>query len=132
MSTPTHTPGRFPDGPSAIYAIEPMGAPRMTQRDRWKGRPVVERYHAFRDRVRALNVQVPESGAHITFVIPMPPSWSAKKRAAHRLQPHQQRPDVDNLAKALLDAVFVEDCRVHDLRVSKLWGDYGLIVVSET
>lgn len=122
----------LPNAPGVMYAIDPMGAPRMTRRDRWKQRPVVQRYHAFRDQVRALRVQVPEAGAHVTFVIPMPPSWSRAKREAHRWQPHQQRPDVDNLAKALLDAVFAEDCRVHDLRVTKLWGDHGMIVVCET
>lgn len=124
-------PARFPDGPAAVYLIDPMGAPRMTQRDRWKKRPVVERYHAFRDAVRHNRVRIPEAGAHITFVIPMPDSWSKARRKANIWQPHQQRPDVDNLAKALLDAVYAEDCRVHDLRVSKIWGDYGMIVVSE-
>ncbi len=33
--------------------IEPMGAPRMTQRDRWAKRPCVLRYHAFKDVLRA-------------------------------------------------------------------------------
>ena len=126
--TRTH---RLPDGPSGVYAIEPMGAPRMTQRDRWKRRPVVERYFAFRDQVRKNQVRIPSAGAHVTFVLPMPPSWSAKRRASHVWKPHQQRPDVDNLAKALLDAVFAEDCQVHDLRITKLWGEHGMIIVSE-
>lgn len=124
--------GAFPPGPAAMYLVEPMAAPRMTQRDRWSKRPVVQRYFAFRDQVRQNQVLIPESGAHITFVLPMPPSWPKAKRAKHAWQPHQQRPDVDNLAKALLDAVFDEDCRVHDIRVSKIWGDYGMIVVSES
>ena len=29
-----------------------MGKPRMTQRDKWKKRPCVLRYHAFRDKMR--------------------------------------------------------------------------------
>ena len=115
-----------------VYLIEPIGAPRMTQRDRWKKRPVVLRYHAYRDAVRVCRVAVPDSGAHVTFVLPMPASWSKAKREAHIWQPHRQRPDVDNLAKALLDAVYDEDCRVHDLRVSKIWGERGMIVVGRS
>jgi hypothetical protein len=31
--------------------------------------------------VRLLGINIPESGYHITFIIPMPKSWSQKKRA---------------------------------------------------
>lgn len=120
---------RLPDGPSCVYAIEPMGKPRMTQRDRWKGRPAVLRYHAFRDQVRLMGVQVPEAGAHVTFVLPMPKSWSKRKRAEMVWQPHQQKPDADNLLKALLDAVYADDAGVWDTRVTKVWGEYGMVVV---
>lgn len=120
----------LPDGHSAVYDIVPVGKPRMTQRDRWKGRPVVKRYHAFCDQVRAMGVSVPEAHGHITFVLPMPKSWPARKRQAMAWQPHQQRPDSDNLVKALLDAVFDEDAHVWDFRVTKLWGDHGMIIIA--
>lgn len=119
------------DVPTCVYAITPVGAPRMTQRDQWKRRPAVLRYFAFRDRVRELGVTLPEAGAHITFVIPMPPSWSAKKRAAHDGQPHRQKPDLDNCVKALADSVFDEDCQIHDYRVTKRWGTVGMIIVGQ-
>ena len=38
--------------PSFLIPVTPMGAPRQTQRDKWAKRPVVVRYHAFRDVVR--------------------------------------------------------------------------------
>lgn len=113
------------------YPVTPLGKPRMTQRDKWAKRPAVLRYRAFCDEVRARGVRLPESGCHILFVLPMPKSWSKQRRAALSGKAHQQKPDLDNLAKALMDAVFAEDCRVWDARWSKVWGDTGEIVVSE-
>lgn len=62
-----------------IYAITPMGKPRMTRSDKWKKRPEVLRYRAFCDEVRARGVILPESRSHIIFILPMPQSWSKKK-----------------------------------------------------
>lgn len=92
-----------------IYEITPIGKPRMTQRDRWHKRPATAAYWAYKEQVRLLGICLPESGYHVTFVIPMPKSWSKTKRAQYVGQPHQQKPDKDNLEKALLDAVFDED-----------------------
>lgn len=113
------------------YLITPMGKPRMTRSDKWKQRPEVLRYQAFKDEVRLNKVSLPESGYHITFVIPMPKSWSKKKQAEMNGKPHQQKPDKDNLEKALLDAIFEDDCRIWDGRVSKVWGEAGKIVIKE-
>lgn len=113
------------------YSIIPIPKPRMTQRDKWKIRDCVVRYRAFCDEVRLHKITLQESGHHITFVLPMPKSWSKKKRADMDRKPHQQKPDVDNLTKALLDAVFDEDCRVYDIRTTKLWGEYGEIIIEE-
>lgn len=114
------------------YNINPVGKPRMTQRDRWARRPAVLRYRAFCDECRLRRVSLPAAGAHVTFVIPMPRSWSKKRRAAMAGQPHQQKPDADNLTKALMDAVHADDAHVWDLRVTKVWGEYGQIIVEET
>jgi len=111
------------------YDIVPVSKPRQTQRDKWKKRDCVLRYRAFKDEVRLHRVQVPESQAHIIFVLPMPKSWSKKKRAEMAGKPHQAKPDKDNLEKALLDAVFEEDSQIWDNRVSKFWGDEGAIII---
>lgn len=113
------------------YLITPMGKPRMTRSDKWKQRPEVLRYRAFKDEVRLNKVSLPERGYHITFVIPMPKSWSKKKKAEMNGKPHQQKPDKDNLEKALLDAIFEDDCRIWDGRVSKVWGETGKIIIKE-
>lgn len=110
-----------------VYDITPLGKPRQTNRDRWAQRPAVMRYRAFKDEVRLRGVILPESGCRITFVIPMPDSWSKKKRAEHVGRPHQQKPDVDNLHKALMDAVFEDDSAVWDARITKIWGERGQI-----
>lgn len=114
-----------------VYDICPLPKPRMTQRDRWAKRPAVLRYRAFCDEVRLRRLQLPVSGSHVTFVLPMPPSWSKKKRTASAGQPHQQKPDVDNLMKALMDALFADDSGVWDVRVSKIWGESGSIRIAE-
>lgn len=112
-----------------VYDITPIAKPRMTQRDRWAKRSPVLRYRAFCDHARLLGITLPESHYHVTFVIPMPKSWSKKKQDAMAGMPHQQRPDKDNLEKALLDAIFGEDCRVWDGRVTKVWGYTGKIMI---
>lgn len=61
----------------------------------------------------------------------MPPSWSDKKRSAMNGKPHQQKPDKDNLEKALLDAIFDDDSRVWDGRVTKVWGEVGQIKITK-
>ncbi|HCR3980617.1 TPA: RusA family crossover junction endodeoxyribonuclease [Kluyvera ascorbata] len=114
-----------------VFNITPLGKPRMTRADKWKKRPEVLRYRAFCDEVRLNNVSLPESGYHVIFVLPMPPSWSKKKRSLMDGKPHQQKPDKDNLEKALLDAIFGEDSHIWDGRVTKIWGETGKMIIRE-
>jgi len=44
-----------------IYNINPVPKPRMTQSDKWKKRPPVLRYFAFKDECRIHDVEIPES-----------------------------------------------------------------------
>ena len=44
-------------------------------------------------------------------------------------KPHQQKPDKDNLEKALLDALCEDDSYIYDGRVSKYWSDAGYIEI---
>lgn len=90
----------------------------------------MQRYRAFRDEVRIRHVQIPQPFAHVIFVMPLPQSWSQKKKSAMEGMPHQSKPDRDNLEKALLDSVFGEDCSIWDGRTTKVWGKQALIIVS--
>ena len=109
-------------GKAMIYHITPVSKPRQTRSDKWKKRPCVMKYRAFADECREQGIIIPNHGAHIVFQMPMPKSWSKKKKEEMDGMPHQQRPDVDNLAKALMDAVLKEDCCVWDVRITKEWG----------
>lgn len=116
--------------------ITPMGKPRQTQSDRWKQRPAVMRYRQFADELRDAWVgDVKTHDIHITFYLPMPESWSKKKKDEMDGEPHQQKPDKDNLEKAFWDALFKkfdeDDCVIYDSRVSKYWSRKGAIVYAE-
>ena len=112
-----------------IYPITPCPAPRMTAADKWQKRPRVLRYRAFRDEVRAHRV-VLGNGARVTFWMPMPASWSEAKRVRQDGQPHQQRPDIDNLLKALLDAIYEDDAGIwHIGGAQKRWARDGAIEI---
>lgn len=113
-----------------IYDIVPVPKPRQTRRDRWKKRPAVMRYRTFKDEVRLRKVSVPESNGRITFVMPMPKSWPEKKKQAMDGKPHQVKPDKDNLEKALLDALFLDDAHIWDGRTTKVWGRAGKIIIT--
>lgn len=114
----------------AFYAITPIAKPRQTQSDRWKKRPSVLRYRAFADECRAHGVQLHESGCHVIFHLPMPKSWSAAQKRRSVSLPHRSRPDIDNLLKALLDAVMSEDSAVWDIRATKQWSYSGAIEIT--
>lgn len=112
-----------------IYNIPPVPKPRMTQSDKWKKRDCVLRYRLFCDEVRLRGVELPPSGASITFIMPMPESWPKRKRDEMDGKPHQQKPDLSNLIKALEDAVHLDDSHIWQYSAEKAWGERGLIVI---
>lgn len=69
---------------------------------------------------------LPPVGASITFFIPVPSSWSKKKKKMHHGRFHQSKPDIDNLQKALLDSLMKEDKEIAHLEVSKRWVDFDI------
>lgn len=102
------------------YDIAPVPKPRMTQRDKWLKRPCVLRYRAFADKCRARRVKLP-GACRIVFHLPMPRTWSVSKRVQLQGAPHTTKPDLDNLIKALMDAVLKDDAHVFDIRAEKRW-----------
>ena len=113
------------------YDITPVPKPRMTKSDKWKKRPGVMRYWAFKDQVKAAKLKLPKRGSHVVFCMPMPKSWSKKKKDEMVTMPHEQTPDLDNLLKALGDSVFSDDSGISDIRASKMWSETGAIVIFE-
>jgi len=116
------------------FEVNPMAKPRMTQRDKWlkPPRPAVARYRQFQLIIAAQNngFVMPESNYHIIFHLPMPKSWSEKKKVKMNLQPHRTKPDKDNLEKAVLDTLCSgSDAHIWDGRVTKRWAREGKIII---
>ena len=110
------------------YDIVPMGAVRMNKADAWKKRPAVLRYFAYKDHLRILK-PVLEIGDPIRFNMPMPPSWSLKKKQELFGKPHTQKPDIDNLIKAFWDALYEDDSHIWKVSAEKRWDYVGSIQV---
>ena len=69
----------------------------------------------------------------ITLILPIPTSWSKKKKAAAHYV--SVRPDLDNYAKAILDAfnnacVWQDDGQVAELIIRKIYGAEPKAVIS--
>lgn len=107
------------------YEITPKPKPRMTRADKWKQRPVVVAYRAFKDEVNRLGIQIPPA-VRLVFIMPIPKSLSKRDKAARAGRPHQQVPDVDNLTKGLLDAVCDDDSYVWRTDAMKIWSHDGI------
>jgi Holliday junction resolvase RusA-like endonuclease len=112
-----------------LYDIKPVPKPRMSRADAWKKRDCVVRYWNFKAHCKLLDLTIPETPVHIFFILEMPESWSKKKREELRGQPHKQKPDIDNLLKAVFDAVLENDEHIYDVRASKFWGDKAQIII---
>ena len=104
--------------------VAPCSKPRMTQADKWKKRPSVVKFFAFRDAIKQSTIHnIALESFDIEFYIQMPKSWSKKKKKLHNGNPHKQRPDLDNYIKAWCDSVFEEDSVVWRFKASKRWTD---------
>jgi len=114
----------------ALYPIKPIAKPRMTRADKWKNPPrsSVAIYRAFCDECRLRMGRLDLNYKDVTWYIPMPASWSEKKKKEHVGNPHLSKPDLSNLLKALEDALYSDrytgrdDKEVHTIgRISKVW-----------
>lgn len=108
---------------------DPVGKPRQTRSDKWKKRPCVMRYRSWADIARASVPKSVDLGLYreISFIawIGFPKSYSKKRMALLFGSPHFEKPDVDNVAKSLLDALFPEDKNIWKFSGEKRWDDCG-------
>jgi len=65
----------------------------------------------------------------VVFYMPMPSGWSNREQEALWDKPHTQTPDLDNLLKALCDAVMLNDSKVWSVRAEKRWAYQGAIEI---
>lgn len=114
--------------------LNPCPAPRQTKRDIWKPSPIVIRYRAWRDAfIYSLPSELrsgPPEILGVLFQIQMPPSWSERKCVEMDGKPHQQKPDLDNLLKAILDAWRKDDSKTWKItELEKRWARKGKILI---
>lgn len=120
--------------PRAYRRGQFVGVYNPSNADAWKVRCAVVAHDA---------IGKPFEGAvrvALWFMMPRPASHLTKQGKPRTTAPthHAQRPDVDNLAKAVMDALsgiaFRDDAQVAELIVGKQWADDapGCIVTVET
>lgn len=112
---------------SFVVPVEPMGKPRMTRSDSWRKRPVVLRYREYCDTIREVAGEIPENVFSVAVIsyLPMPASWSARKKEALRGTMMRQKPDCDNVLKGVMDALFEDDSSIAIATSVKVWCDEG-------
>lgn len=116
-----------------IDDVNPMGAVRMTRRGKFTS-PTAQRYLEYkeylkwnaRQQVKELPFEKGEAlRVTITFYMPIPPSWSQKKKDAHVKAWHTTKPDIDNLVKGAFDALngiaWFDDNQVTSVITSKYY-----------
>lgn len=86
----------------------------------------IERYNAYRINLFHLAKQagfmLPVCGFSLYFYLPIPPSWSKKKRELMHGQLHQAKPDTSNLQKAWEDSLTSSDEGISQLSgCGKFW-----------
>ena len=126
-----------------IFDVGPMGAVRMTQSDRWKTNPdhhdilkrqrsEVTRYFRYkedlREQARIMNFEM-QGVLNIIFCVPMPNSWSEKKKASYNKMPVKTKPDIDNYLKGFMDALLKEDGLVWKVNCEKRYAYLGSVIV---
>jgi len=123
--------------------ITPQTHVRTTQGDKWyfriprnKLRPAglsrlirIEKYNQYKIDLLALckskSFVLPAQGLCITYFIPVPKSWSNKKKNLYHGTLHQSTPDIDNLMKATFDSLTHEDKYVGHLgSICKRWVNF--------
>ncbi len=114
-----------------LYPIDPSSAPRQSRSDKWKPSAPVQRYRAYKDELKLKHVHIPKPFHHFIFLIPMAPSWPTHRKLQMEGKPHEQKPDRDNLEKAVLDALLPDsDCMIWNGSTSKVWSQHGGLIVA--
>ncbi len=125
-----------------VYYGQPCGMPRMrTRRTRFGVLhyvPPKAPGTLFRNAIRLKAVEqkklVGPVALRIECLFAMPASWSKAKKAKHFGKPHTQKPDGDNVAKAVMDGltaagVWPDDAVVWSLEIRKVWAVQGYCTI---
>jgi Holliday junction resolvase RusA-like endonuclease len=126
-----------------LFDLVPISAPRMTQSDRWRlnpehpdinkrQRPVVTKYFAYKNNLvlqgKIMKFEI-KPVLDVLFIMPMPNSWSAKKKERMNGLPCKVKPDTDNLIKAIKDTFCKNDSHIWKETAEKRWGFKGSVII---
>jgi Holliday junction resolvase RusA-like endonuclease len=126
-----------------LFDVIPMGAPRMTQSDKWKTNPnhpdplkrqrkSVTQYFAFKQllQLQANQMQFElENILDVVYLMPMPNSWSDKKKERMNGLPCEVKPDTDNITKGVKDTLRKNDSDIWYEKAEKRWAYNGSIII---
>lgn len=126
-----------------LFDVIPVGAVRMTQSDRWKTNPnhvdpkkrqrkAVKMYFDFKNTlILQANIMNFQLGEYLdaVFFLPMPDSWSEKKKERMNGLPCKVKPDTDNILKGVKDALKKNDSDVWWEKAEKRWAYRGSIII---
>lgn len=129
-----------------IFDVIPMGAVRMTKSDVWKTNPnhidpmrrqrtAVTKYFAFKTLLQTQANQlkyVLGKTIDAVYLVPMPDSWSKKKKESMNGMPCLTKPDTDNITKAVKDTLKKDDSDVWWEKAEKRWAYKGSIIIFAT
>ena len=126
-----------------LFDVIPMGAPRLSQSDKWKINPnhidplkrqrkVVTNYYVFKNSLHYQAKQMQfELGKTLDalYLIPMPNTWSSKKKERMNGMPCEVKPDTDNITKGIKDTFRKNDSDIWYEKAEKRWAFRGSIII---
>lgn len=129
-----------------VFDLKPVGKPRMTRSDKWRNDPNhpdpdkrqrkrVTDYYIFKDAItlqaRKQHFEL-SNGLHYYFFLQIRNSWTKSKKTQMLGLLCQEKPDLDNLIKAVWDSLAEEDKSIAWIGESKkFWALEPKIVISE-
>ena len=125
-----------------LFDTIPQGKPRMTRQDKWRTNPnhidprkrqrkCVTQYWAYKDLIllqsKSMNFVMTDF-LDAVYLLPMPNSWSKKKKERENGMPCRVKPDTDNITKGLKDIFNINDSHVWWEKAEKRWAYKGSII----
>jgi len=118
-----------PDIPRIRISIKPMGYRRRTRQGRFSAEAM--EYHRWMESVKILVRQAAGVPVQLGGVVKLAFHFATHHRRKWG-EPKTTRPDVDNLAKAVIDALADgNDSHVWRIEASKFWAEEDWIVILE-
>lgn len=120
--------------------ITPMGYVRATQKmvrlaasGKFDHKPEIRRISTYRTYKESVGYAIKGEyysgtlSVSMTFLIPLPESWSIKKKLEHIGKPVSTKPDLDNYVKAFFDSangvIWKDDNQIAKLSAEKIYGE---------